>query len=288
MSGGEPLLWPDLEPFLEAALDAGFSTSVITNGTLITAQRAARLRRLAGLVAVSVDGPPKDHAAIRGPAAFDGMRRGLMALRDEEVTFALVFTLTKYNADRLRWLYDFADEVGALGVEVHPLAGVGAARVNLPDDVPDTTEFKAAAWLLALLHYQRGPGGPGVTLDVIRRERIEQSRWPMIHAGERGLDAAPFADLVPSLIVEPDGCVVPFIYGFPRRWAVGFFEQQSLASAVDAWRSHCAKPVADIVNTTLKRLDEAGADFVDLFAEVLATAKGFDSREILGSRRASS
>jgi hypothetical protein len=123
---------------------------------------------------------------------------------------------------------------------------------------------------------------------VIRRERIEQSGWPMINAGQSGLDAAPFADLVPSLIVEPDGCVVPFIYGFPRQWAVGFFEQQSLASAVDAWRSHCAKPVADMVSTTLKRLDEAGADFVDLFAEVLATAKGFDSCEIPDSRRASS
>jgi len=280
VSGGEPLLWPDLEPFLEGALDAGFSTSIITNGTLMTARRAARLRSLAGLVAVSVDGPPKDHEAIRGPAAFGQMRRGLTALRDEGVAFALVFTLTKYNADRLGWLYEFADQVGALGVEVHPLAGAGAARDNLPHDIPDTTEFRVAAWFLALLHYHRGPGGPAVTLDVMRRERVEQSGWPMIHAGPGGPDAAPFADLVPSLVVEPDGCVVPFIYGFPRRWAVGFFERQSLAGAIDAWRSRCAAPVAGLVRATLTRLAAVEADYVDFFAEVLATATCADPCEI--------
>jgi hypothetical protein len=82
------------------------------------------------------------------------------------------------------------------------------------------------------------------------------------------------------LIVEPDGCVVPFIYGFPRRWAVGFLEHQSLASALEGWRSRCAVPVAEMVSTTLGRLAEAEADFVDFFAEVLETAKVVDTREM--------
>src|SRR5262249_50049270 len=148
ISGGEPLLWPDLERFLASALDLGFSTSVTTNGTLVTPRKARVLRSLARLVAVSVDGPEEDHDTIRGaPGAFAAMRRGITALREADVPFTIVFTLTRHNVHRLTWMYEFADEVGAAGLETHPLAGSGAAEVNLSDSVPGSLEFSLAAWL---------------------------------------------------------------------------------------------------------------------------------------------
>jgi len=270
VSGGEPLLWDDLERFLRAARSLGYSTSVVTNGTLLTPDRAAGLRGIARAVAVSVDGPPEEHAVMRGsPSAFPLMRRGLSILREAGIRFTLVFTLTRHNADRLRWLYEFADEVGAAAVEIHPLAGYGAAAANLRDAIPGSLEFQVAAWLLALLAERRSPGGPGVILDAARRAVVERSGWPLL---DGAFASARFCDLVPSLVVEPDGCVVPFIYGFPRHMSVTFVGRGPLADAVEEWRQRCGPAVVASVRSTVDRLAASGADYIDLFAEVLATA----------------
>jgi pyruvate-formate lyase-activating enzyme len=273
LSGGEPLLWAGWAPFLQDACELGFSTAVVTNGTLLTPARARDLKKWAGVVAVSVDGPPAEHAAMRGSAsAFVRMVKGLAVLRAEGVRFVLVFTLTRTNADRLSWLYEFADEVGAFAVEIHPLCNFGAAAVNLPGDIPDSLEFRTAAWLLALLSVQRGTGGPGVVMDVFRRHSVEASAWPLLAGRERTPAAVTFSDLVPSLIVEPDGCVTPLIYGFPRRWAVSVLGQQPLAEAAAAWQTRCVEPVAEIVQATLARLAGGGEDYIDLFGQILTTA----------------
>jgi MoaA/NifB/PqqE/SkfB family radical SAM enzyme len=273
VSGGEPLLWPDLERFLASALDVGFSTSVTTNGTLITPRKARELRALAGLVAVSVDGPEEDHDAMRGtPGAFAAMRRGIAALREAGVRFTVVFTLTRHNVHRLSWTYEFADEVGAVGLEVHPLAGSGAAEVNLPDAVPGSLEFSVAARLLALLARRRGPGGPGVILDAIQRAVVERSGWPLAAPDRASLTSAPFSDLVPSLVVEPDGRIVPYVYGFPRGMSLGVVGQSRLGEVAEAWRARNGEPLAGVVRATLSRLAALGAEYIDLFGELRLTA----------------
>lgn len=148
----------------------------------------------------------------------------------------LIFTLTRANADRLSWLYESADQQEALAVEVHSLCSFGAASVNLSQAISDSREFRVASWLLALLRERRGRGGPEIALDVIDRRRVEASHWLRQTNDAACAAAAPFADLVPTLIVEPDGCLTPFIYGFPRHWAVGHLDQGSLLDAAARWR----------------------------------------------------
>ncbi|BAL97885.1 radical SAM protein [Rubrivivax gelatinosus] len=271
VSGGEPLLWPDCERFLQSCRELGYSTALVTNGTLLDAPRARALAPVAGVVAVSVDGPPAEHDTMRGsPGAFRRMRRGLDALREQGQRFVLVFTLTRSNADRLAWLYAFADEVGAAALEVHPLCAFGAAAREMHDEVPDDREFRAAALLLALLSVERGPGGPAVFLDVHRRQAICACAWPLLAGGDAA--GAGFADLVPALVVEPDGTLSPFIYGFPRRFAVGTVFDTDLATAAARWRDRHAARVAALLSATLARLEAAGEDYVDLFGQLLADA----------------
>lgn len=273
VSGGEPLVWPDLERFLGAARGLGYSTAVVTNGTLITPERARELKRTAGVVAVSVDGPPEEHAAMRGSeTAFPRMVQGLSVLRSEGVPFVLVFTLSRTNADRLSWVYEFAGEVGARAVEVHPLCDFGAASVNLPHAIPDSQEFRVAGWLLAMHSVEQGNRGPGVVMDVYRRAMVEASAWPLLPGRDRTAGAVAFADLVPSLIVEPDGGIAPFIYGFPRRWAVGRIGVGTLAASAERWRGECVEPVGEVVRETLARLEAGQEDYIDLFGQLLATA----------------
>lgn len=274
VSGGEPLLWGELRNFLECARNTGFSTSVSTNGTLINKSYAESLWGLAGIVAVSVDGPPEDHAKMRrSSTAFGLMRNGLSALRDAGVPFTLAFTLTRYNADKLGWLYDFADKEGAIGIHVHPLADFGAASKNLSDAVPDSLEFEVASYLIALLMEQRGPGGPAVTIDVIRRTVINQSNWPLLANNSEHIFKTPFTELVPALVVEPDGCIIPFTYGFPREWSIGFIDREPLSVAVDRWRATYSACISNLLQFTLDRLADMNAKYCDLFGEMLVTAR---------------
>jgi len=271
VSGGEPLLWRDGERFLHECRELGYSTALVTNGTLLDAPRARALAPAVGVVAVSVDGPPAEHDAMRGcPGAFARMRRGLEVLREQGLRFVLVFTLTRSNADRLDWLYALADEVGAAALEVHPLCAFGAAARQLHDEVPDDREFRAAALLLALLSAERGPGGPAVIVDVHRRGAIASSAWPLL-AGREAADAG-FADLVPALVIEPDGVLSPFIYGFPRRLAVGSVFDPDLAASAARWRERHGHEVSALLAATLARLEAAGEDYVDLFGQLLADA----------------
>jgi MoaA/NifB/PqqE/SkfB family radical SAM enzyme len=273
VSGGEPLLWKDLDRFLELAATLRFATSITTNGTLLDRSRAAGLRGRVGLVAVSVDGPPEDHARMRGSdSVFASMRAGVSALAQERVPFALAFTLTRYNAHQLTWLIGFAREVGALAVHVHPLCDFGAASEHLADAVPDSLEFRAAGWLLALLVQEDAAHGPAVTMDAIRRRVVQDSCWPMVAGSADDIASAPFADLVPSLVIDTAGSIVPFIYGFPTEWSIGRIGAEPLASAAAAWRTRCALRIAAMIRLTLDRLASAGEDYIDLFGELLATA----------------
>jgi Fe-coproporphyrin III synthase len=273
VSGGEPLLWKELDQFLDAAAEMGFAASITTNGTLLDRRRAAEFRGRVGLVAVSVDGPPKDHAKMRGSeSAFAAMRAGVSALAEENIRFSLAFTLTRYNADQMTWLIHFAREVGAFAIHVHPLCDFGAASENLAGAAPDSLEFKAAALLLALLVHEGGGSGPAVTLDAIRRSVVEHSCWPMVADDHDRIVSTPFADLVPSLVIDTDGSIAPFIYGFPRLWSVGTIGTEPLANAAAVWRVRCATPVAGMIRSTLERLAAAGEDYIDLFGQLLATA----------------
>ncbi len=273
ISGGEPLLWQNLEEFLDFAKSSGFSTSLSTNGTMLTRERAEKLRDLVGVVAVSVDGPPEDHGIIRGShTAFPLMQTGLSALRDAGIPFTLAFTLTKHNAHRMSWLYSFAREAGAAGIHVHPLSMSGAATKNLADAVPDSLEFKIASIFMAIVMAQDKSDGPAAIFDVIQRSVIEESNWlQRMNIGD-SLPSTAFSELVPALVVEPDGCIVPFTYGFPRRWLVGHLGQGTLEDSAGRWLAASSSQIARLLHDTLIRLAADGAEFVDLFGELMSTA----------------
>lgn len=274
VSGGEPLLWDGLHEFLQYAGKLGFSTAITTNGTLLNETSINRLRDHVGLVSVSVDGPPEQHAIMRNSTtAFDLMHRGIKMLKKAEVPFTLAFTLTRHNAGQLSWLYDFARQEGAMGLHVHPLCPMGAASTNLSEAIPDSLEFKISSYLLALLSDQNGPGGPIVTLDAMKRVTIEKSSWTMLNGDHDQIMSAPFVDIVPSLVVENDGSIVPFIYDFPRRWAIGNICEGGLSEQADNWRKRFVPTIAKLLRTTLDRLAIENAAYVDLLGELLVTAR---------------
>src|SRR5579862_8026021 len=89
VSGGEPLLYGNLRALCEEAHRHQMLATLVTNGTVITAQKLYELRGSIDMIAISLDGAPERHNHIRGSSqAFQRMENGLELIRRAQVPFA--------------------------------------------------------------------------------------------------------------------------------------------------------------------------------------------------------
>ncbi len=109
VTGGEPFLRADFFAVLEEIRDAGFTTYVLSNGTVVTPERAARLAALgvAG-VQVSLEGPEAIHDSIRGLHSFAASVEGIKELLAAGVPVSVNSTLSRLNADHFLELVEVA------------------------------------------------------------------------------------------------------------------------------------------------------------------------------------
>lgn len=115
LSGGEPLLRPDLFEIAARARDLGFYTGLSTNGTLIDAPLAARIAG-AGFdyVGISLDGLKPTHDKFRRlDGAFDRSLAAIRHLATHNVKVGLRFTMTALNAHDLPALLQLMQDEGA-------------------------------------------------------------------------------------------------------------------------------------------------------------------------------
>jgi MoaA/NifB/PqqE/SkfB family radical SAM enzyme len=113
ISGGEPLLHPEILTILERVIRRNRCFSaMITNGQTL-ATRARELTEIGlPLLYVSIDGLGATHDAVRGPGAFARLREGLDALDAEKrrqgktcPELAAVFTITSANFEEIAATY---------------------------------------------------------------------------------------------------------------------------------------------------------------------------------------
>ncbi|MEW6220201.1 MAG: PqqD family peptide modification chaperone [Thermodesulfobacteriota bacterium] len=135
LSGGEPLLHPDIIPILRHAA-ARLKVQVLTNGTLIDAPRAELLVSLKAGVQVSLDGSrPAIHDANRGPGSLERALAGIDALaaagmaKDDLVVAA---TVTRDNLADIPAVVELAVAHGAGRVRLLPVRPSGRARERWP------------------------------------------------------------------------------------------------------------------------------------------------------------
>ncbi|UCF14708.1 MAG: radical SAM protein [Phycisphaerales bacterium] len=108
-SGGEPLMRPDLFELIEYACQRGLRTVISTNGTLIKAAMAKRIKEYGvSYVGISLDGIGETNDKFRGVAgAFDNAVQGIKNCQDAGVRIGLRLTLTKKNVQDLESLFGF-------------------------------------------------------------------------------------------------------------------------------------------------------------------------------------
>ncbi len=103
ITGGEPLLRPDLFQVVEHMTKLGMGSCIVTNGTLLTVERARRLVD-AGMrtVSISVDGPEAQHEPVRGAGTLKKTLAGITAAREGGLTWVEAITCVRpANLDHL-------------------------------------------------------------------------------------------------------------------------------------------------------------------------------------------
>ncbi|MQA75986.1 MAG: radical SAM protein [Solirubrobacterales bacterium] len=142
LSGGEPLMRPDLLELARAAREAGLRTVLSTNGTLLDAA-AAREVAEAGFsyVGVSIDGIGPLHDKLRGKrGAFDQALRGVQAASAAGLRTGLRFTLHALNRPDLGAIFELAERERVDRLCVYHLAYAGRGeRLRRFDLEPDET-----------------------------------------------------------------------------------------------------------------------------------------------------
>ncbi|RMD64890.1 MAG: heme d1 biosynthesis radical SAM protein NirJ [Alphaproteobacteria bacterium] len=112
LSGGEPLLRPDIFEISRRAKDMGFYVGLSTNGALIDAPMADRIAAVGyDYVGVSLDGIGAVHDRFRRQAgAFARSLAGIRHCRDRGIKVGLRYTMTEQNRESFEPLLDLMEE----------------------------------------------------------------------------------------------------------------------------------------------------------------------------------
>ena len=112
LSGGEPLLRPDIFEISHRAKDMGFYVGLSTNGTLIDDGLIGDIDRVGyDYVGVSIDGLRQTHDKFRRlDGAFEKSMHGVRLCRDRDMKVGLRFTMTQDNAHELSPMLDLLEE----------------------------------------------------------------------------------------------------------------------------------------------------------------------------------
>lgn len=202
VTGGEPFLRPDLFEILAAIRGQGFVASLLTNGTLVDAQKAAALARL-GIsgVQVSLEGPAEIHDAIRGPGSFAASCRGVSHLLDAGLQVTLNATLSKINGHRFAEIIDVAAAWGVQRLGFSRLVPSGRGLGLVDQMIPG----HALKEMYEAIFAHSASGLEIVTGDPLASQMRSQAGW-----NDCGMTAAGgCAAGVSGLTLLPDGTVTP-------------------------------------------------------------------------------
>ncbi len=136
LSGGEPLLRPDIYEISKRAKDMGFYVGLSTNGALIDDDHAIRIREVGyDYVGISLDGIGEVHDRFRGKTgAFDASLAAVRRLKAIGVKVGLRFTMTMENATNLEPLLDLAASEDVDKVYLSHLVYAGRGNKNRGTD----------------------------------------------------------------------------------------------------------------------------------------------------------
>jgi len=136
LSGGEPLLRPDVFDISRRAKKLGFYTGLSSNGALIDEHNIDEIASIGyDYVGISLDGIGATHDAFRGKeGCFEDSLRGVRLCKRHGIKVGLRFTMTMDNHVQLPELLDLADAEDVDKFYLSHLVYAGRGNKNRMDD----------------------------------------------------------------------------------------------------------------------------------------------------------
>lgn len=161
LTGGEPLLRADIHELADYLAGRGINVNLITNGSLLTAERIDRFGDAVGMYELPLLGPGPDlHDHLSGArGAFDRVTMAIAALKAAGRRVVSVFVATRLNLPRWRETAELAFALGVDGIMLNRFnpGGTGARHIDMlqapPDEMQaalDEAEAMSADWDLPI------------------------------------------------------------------------------------------------------------------------------------------
>lgn len=253
LSGGEPLMHPDLFALVRPLREAGLGVTLLSSGLLL-ARFAAEIARWVDDVVVSLDGPREVHDAIRRvPRAFERLAEGVAAVKAEGhgVTVSGRCTVQRANLRHL-------------GATVAAAREVGLARISfLAADVTSEAFNRPGGWSdqerAAVLPAREDLPALAAEIDALEREEADAFATGFVAESPGKLRErllAHFAALLGegpypesrcnapwvSAVVEADGTVRPCFFHPPY----GTLREASLPALLNGERALAFRRSLDV------------------------------------------
>lgn len=166
ISGGEPLMRPEILDLAQYATALGMGVTLSTNGTLIDEQRARRIAD-AGVtcVEISIDGGKARHNRLSGrDGAYRDALRGIRNCRDAGIRVGVRFTVTQDNVDEIDSVFRLVENegVGLLGLYHLAYSGRSSYLAGI-----DLKAAQKRALMNKLLEQVGGWTAQGFEIDVM-------------------------------------------------------------------------------------------------------------------------
>ncbi|MBU1053013.1 MAG: heme b synthase [Proteobacteria bacterium] len=138
LTGGEPLLRPDIFDIAGYGTKKGLRMVMAPNGTLITGPIAKKMVD-SGIkrISISLDGPNKEsHDSFRGvEGAYDGAMRGIDFAKEAGLEFQINTTITKLNIQYIQQIQELAVNLGAVAHHIFLLVPTGRGKYIIKHEI---------------------------------------------------------------------------------------------------------------------------------------------------------
>ena len=149
LTGGEPLLRPDIFELAAYGTKKGLRMVMAPNGTLVDAAAAGKMAE-SGIrrISISLDGASKEvHDKFRGvDGAFEGAIRGIRAARDAGIEFQVNTTITQANLEEIPRIQQLAVDLGAAAHHIFLLVPTGRGKYILDQSITAEQYEKTLNW----------------------------------------------------------------------------------------------------------------------------------------------
>ena len=239
LSGGEPLLRPDVFELASHGTGLGLRMCMATNGTLVTEEVCGKMKESGiKMVSLSLDGAVAEtHDDFRSQkGAFAGTMNAIRLFNEHGIKFLVNSSFTMRNKQEIPKIYELVKSLGATAWYLFMIVPTGRGEDIMEELIPEEEYDKILDW-----HYEmekdedellvRPTCAPQYYRIVLQRSKEEGERFKrrtlkFSTGGAKGCLAGQLISLI-----DVDGNVLPCSY-FPK--AAGNVRKQSFK---DIWEN---------------------------------------------------